>query len=251
MACIRGARNTSDELWIEMFDDQILIAGQAPGTPQNNPIALTKTASRRMAQMLNDPNRYTPGEQVPIRRGEPREGPETLEMILDRPRPGTDRQGADRITSARIQWTCQTGTAPELMRSAYARLQAGELKSNGIEIRILRKFTALVTALRHREVVFVPENDPTRYTVRSTAEARAERTRMDLAVNGELAPRAFAVTAEHLRALVNAMPEWQPAVSLNTLLDDDGEIAALMIWAGERVTTADAYGVARTLPRRS
>ena len=74
---------------------------------------------------------------------------------------------------------------------------------------------------------------------------------MELSVKGDLAPRAFAVAAEDLGALVNAMPEWQPSVSLNTLVDDDGEIEALMIWAGERVTTADAYGVARTLPRRS
>ncbi len=73
---------------------------------------------------------------------------------------------------------------------------------------------------------------------------------MDLVVNGELAPRAFAVNAEDLRALANAMPEWQPSVSLNTLPSDDGEIQALMIRAGERVTTIDAYGVARTLPRR-
>ena len=47
---------------------------------------------------------------------------------------------------------------------------------------------------------------------------------------------------------VNAMPEWQSSVSLNTLVDGDGGIEALMLWAGERVTRADAYGVARTLP---
>ena len=137
------------------------------------------------------------------------------------------------------------------MRSAYAKLQAGEFKSNGIEIPALRKFTALATALRHREVVFVPENDPTKYAIRSTGETSAEHAALTLAVNGDRAPRAFAVAAEHLRALVNAMPEWQPNVSLNTLADEGGEIEGLMIWAGERVTTAHAYGVARTLPRRS
>ena len=201
--------------------------------------------------MLNDPNRYTPGERVVIRRGTPTEGPETVEMILDRPRPGRSTQDSDRITSARIQWTSQTGTTPELMQSAYARLRDGKLKSNRIEIRVLRKFTALATALRQREIIFTPRNDPTRYAVRSTREATAERAAMELSVKGDLAPRAFAVAAEDLGALVNAMPEWQPSVSLNTLVDDDGEIEALMIWAGERVTTADAYGVARTLPRRS
>ena len=250
ITCIQGARNTPDEIWIEMFDDRRLVAGQAPGTPLAEPITLTKTASRRMARMLDDPNRYTPGERVVIRRGTPAEGPETVEMILDRPRPGSDAQDSDRLTSARIQWTSQTGTAPELMRSAYAKLRDGTLESNRIEIRLLRKFTALATALRQREVIFTPRNDPTRYTVRSTREAAAERAAMDLVVNGELAPRAFAVNAEDLRALVNAMPEWQPSVSLNTLPSDDGEIQALMIRAGERVTTIDAYGVARTLPRR-
>ena len=57
------------------------------------------------------------------------------------------------------------------------------------------------------------------------------------------------MNADHLATLVNAMPEWQPSVSL-TFLDGDGEIEALMIWAGDRATTADAYGVARTLPHR-
>ena len=138
----------------------------------------------------------------------------------------------------------------EPLSSSYARLRDGKLKSNRIEIRLLREFTALATALRQREIIFTPRNDPARYTVRSTREAASERAVMDLAVNGELAPRAFAVHAEDLRALVNAMPAWQPSVSLNTLPSDDGEIQALMIRAGERVTTIDAYGVARTLPRR-
>ena len=251
ITCIQGARDTPDEIWIEAFDDQRLVAGQAPGTPQADPITLTKTASRRMARMLNDPNRYTPGERVVIRRGKPDEGPETVEMILDRPRPGSGTEDSDRITSARIQWTSRTATAPELMQSAYARLRDGKLESNQIEIRILRKFTAIATALRQPEIVFTPRNEPTLYAVRSTGEAPAERAAMELAVNGELAPHAFAVAAEDLGALVNAMPEWQSSVSLNTLVDDDGEIEALMIWAGERVTSADAYGVARTLPRRS
>ena len=117
-------------------------------------------------------------------------------------------------------------------------------------MRVLRKFSALATALRHRKAMFVPEDDPTRYTARSSGDAETERAVMELAVEGELAPRPFAVTADHLAALVNAMPEWQPSVSLNTLLSNDREIEALMIWAGERVTTIDAYGVARTLPRR-
>ena len=119
----QGARDTPDEIWIEAFDDQRLVAGQAPGTPQADPITLTKTASRRMARMLNDPNRYTPGERVVIRRRRPDEGPETVEMILDRPRPGSGTEDSDRITSARIQWTSRTATAPELMQSAYARLR--------------------------------------------------------------------------------------------------------------------------------
>ena len=100
--------------------------------------------------------------------------------------------------------------------------------------------------------MFVPEDDPTRYTARSAGSAGGtgdERTAVVLGVKGKLVPRAFAVNAD-FAALVNAMPEWQPSVSLNTLLDGDGEIEALMIWAGDRATTADAYGVARTLPHR-
>ena len=251
ITCIQGARHTPGEIWIEAFDDRRLVAGHAPGTPPADPIALTQTAARRMARMLNDPNRYTPGERVVIRRGPRTEGQDTMEMILDKPRPGAGTHDSDRITSARIQWTSQTVTTPKLMQSAYAKLRNGELKSNEIEIRVLRKFTALATALRQHEIIFTPHNDPTRYAVRSTREGTAERAAMELPVTGDPAPRAFAVTAEDLEVLVNAMPEWQPSVSLNTLVDDDGEIEALMIWAGERVTAADAYGVARTLPRQS
>ena len=251
ITCIQGARHTPGEIWIEAFDDRRLVAEHAPGTPQADPIALTQTAARRMARMLNNPNRYTPGERVVIRRGPRTEGQDSMEMILDKPRPGAGTHDSDRITNARIQWTSQTVTTPELMQSAYAKLRNGELKSNEIEIRVLRKFTALATVLRQHEIIFTPHNDPTRYAVRSTREDTAERAAMELPVTGDLAPRAFAVTAEDLEVLVNAMPEWQPSVSLNTLVDDDGEIEALMIWAGERVTAADAYGVARTLPRQS
>ncbi len=251
ITCIQGARHTPGEIWIEAFDDRRLVAGHAPGTPPANPIALTQTAARQMARMLNDPYRYTPGEQVVIRRGPRTEGQDSMEMILDKPRPGAGTHDSDRITSARIQWTSQTVTTPKLMQSAYAKLRNDELKSNEIEIRVLRKFTALATALGQHEIIFTPHNDPTRYAVRSTREGTAERAAMELPVTGNPAPRAFTVAAEDLGALVNAMPEWQSSVSLNTLVDGDGAIEALMLWAGERVTSADAYGVARTLPRRS
>ena len=93
------------------------------------------------------------------------------------------------------------------MRSAYARLQAGELKSNRIEMRVLRKFSALATALRHRKAMFVPEDDPTRYTARSSGDAATERAVMELAVEGELAPRPFAVTGPGLRRTVGPIRE--------------------------------------------
>ena len=69
-------------------------------------------------------------------------------------------------------------------------------------------------------------------------------------MNGALAPLSFTVNAAELAVLVNAMPEWQPRLSVNTLLDDEGEIEALMVRAGDQDTTADAYGVTRTLARR-
>ena len=43
---------------------------------------------------------------------------ETAEMVLDRPRPGTERHAEDRSTSARIQWVSRTAAPPDLMRSA-------------------------------------------------------------------------------------------------------------------------------------
>ena len=55
---------------------------------------------------------------------------------------------------------------------------------------------------------------------------------------------------DHLCAMMNAIPEWRARVWLNTLLDDDGEIEALMVRSGEVVSTTYAYGLSRTLPRR-
>ena len=52
MACIRGPRNAPGELWIEMFDGQVMIAGQAAGTPPDKPITLPRSASTQMAKML-------------------------------------------------------------------------------------------------------------------------------------------------------------------------------------------------------
>ena len=115
MACIQSARKTADELWVEMFDDQILLAGQAPGAPQTDPIPLTETASKRMARMLNDQNHYTPGERVVIRRAQESDGLETIELNLDKPWPESNGQGADQFTGARTQWFCRTATPPALL----------------------------------------------------------------------------------------------------------------------------------------
>ena len=249
-ACIQSARNRPGELWIEMFDDLMLVAGQAPGTPPAEAIALTTGASKRIAKMLHDPNRYTARERLAIRRGIPRQGPETVEMIVDRPRPGGDESAAGRFTSGRIQWVSRTAAAPELMRRAYTRLETGELAANLIGARALRKFVALANAVEHDEVVFRPQSDPARYTARSVSMAGTDRAAAELQVDGDVAHRAFAVKTIHLSAIVKAMPEWQPKVSLNALLDETGEIEGLMVWAGENTSTADAYGVVRTLPRR-
>ena len=187
MACIRGPRNAPGELWIEMFDGQVMIAGQAAGTPPDKPITLPRSASTQMAKMLNRRDHHIPGERVVLRRGMPGDGLDRAEMLLERPRPGTDGATADRFTSGRIQWAFTRAATPELMRSAYEKLQRDELAGNQIEIGSLRKFVAVATALAHREVMFTPETDPSRYTAQSIADAGPERARAEMAVNGAMA----------------------------------------------------------------
>ena len=99
----------------------------------------------------------------------------------------------------------------------------------------MRKFITLITAIKHHRVVFAPKEDPSRYSVWSTSYSNADHAVADIPVNGELAPHAFEMNAEHLAALVNAMPEWQPTVCLITLLNSTGKVEALMICAGERL----------------
>ena len=122
---------------------------------------------------------------------------------------------------------CHSGSLRGLRVSPWPT-HSSERRGEGLFLSLLNlrvAFIALATALKHREVMFVPEDDPTRHTARSTGSAGGtgeERTAVVLGVKGKLVPRAFAVNADHLATLVNAMPEWQPSVSL-TFLDGDGE----------------------------
>ena len=127
IACIQSARGRPGELWIEMFDDRILIAQRTAGEAPAEAIELPTRVSRRIATMLDEPFRHIPNERLTIRAGAPREGPMITEMRVDAPRPGDPGGSAPRLTRGRVQWVARDAVAPELMRRAYDLMKNDEL----------------------------------------------------------------------------------------------------------------------------
>ena len=58
---------------------------------------------------------------------------------------------------------------PDVLRLAGEKLEQGDLSSNRIDIRSLRRFTEIAAGLGHREVMFGPAADGRRYTAESPA----------------------------------------------------------------------------------